>query len=115
VLDRLLFIGRAISEPEVRRRLRQADPAARIAALANGREELANAISDAHSDWVYVRFVPSQDDVDRIHAAGKRVFIAGPTVAGRERANWRAAAECGVDGILTDHPLALARQLREGD
>jgi glycerophosphoryl diester phosphodiesterase len=113
VLDRLLFIGRAISEPEVRRRLRQADPAARIAALANGREELANAISDAHSDWVYVRFVPSQDDVDRIHAAGKRVFIAGPTVAGRERANWRAAAECGVDGILTDHPLALARQLRE--
>ena len=46
-------------------------------------------------------------------AAGKRVFIAGPTVAGLERQNWRDAAVRGVDAILTDYAAELARQIRE--
>ncbi len=115
VLDRLLFIGRTISEPEVRRRLRQADSASHCAALANAPEELAKAIADKHSDWVYVRYVPGREEVAHAHEAGKRVFIAGATVAGQEPANWRSAVEHGVDGILTDYPFALSRLLRAQD
>lgn len=115
VLDRLLFIGHTIREPAVRRRLRQADPAAHVATLANERSELAAAIDDSNSDWVYARFVPSREDVARIRQADKRVFVAGPPVSVRKPANWRAAARAGVDAILTDYPLALNRLLRKAD
>ena len=40
------------------------------------------------------------------------IFIAGPLVAGQEPANWKRATELGIDAILTDYPLELARQLR---
>jgi hypothetical protein len=69
-------------------------------------------LDDKGSNWAYLRFLPSGDEVDAIHAAKKRIFIAGPTVAGQETANWRASAEAGVDGILTDFPLELSRILR---
>jgi hypothetical protein len=115
VLDRLLFIGRAISEPDVRRRLRQAAPEAHVAALANNREELLAALSDGDSDWAYLRFIPSREEVARIHAAGTRIFLAGPMVAAHEERNWQAASDAGVGGILTDFPLELARQLRGRD
>jgi glycerophosphoryl diester phosphodiesterase len=115
VLERLLFIGRAIDEPAVRRRLREASPRAHVAALANNRDELPAALADADSDWAYLRFIPSPEDAARIREAGKQIFIAGPTVAGQETANWQAAAEAGVDGILTDYPLELTRLLRRRD
>ncbi len=113
VLDKLLFIGRTISIPEVRRRLRKAARTAQIAVVANNRDELARAMSDEYADWVYVRYVPSEDDVARIHDDGQNVFIAGPTVAGQERENWKTVAKNRVDGILTDYPLSLKRSLRE--
>jgi glycerophosphoryl diester phosphodiesterase len=112
VLDRLLFIGRTIDHPEVRHRLRAADATVHTAALAARPEELAAAIADRDATWVYLRYVPSREEVARIHQAGKPVFLAGPTVAGHETANWRAAVEHGVDGILTDYPLELRRVLR---
>jgi glycerophosphoryl diester phosphodiesterase len=113
VLDRLLFIGRTISVPEVRRRLRKAAPKAQIAVVANTPDELMAAMSDEYADWVYVRFVPSKAEVALIHDDGQQVFIAGPTVAGEERYNWRAANANGVDGVLTDFPLSLKHLLRE--
>ncbi len=113
VLNRLLFIGRAISVPEVRQRLRKAAPKAQIAVVANTRDELEAAMDDEFADWVYVRYVPSKADVARIHEGGQQVFIAGPTVAGEERANWRTAIASGVDGVLTDYPLSLKRLMRE--
>lgn len=113
VVDRLLFIGRAINHPEVRERLRSADPNCHVAALANVREELKAAIVDEHSDWIYVRFVPEARDVAAIHSADKKVFIAGPLVAGRETENWKRAASAGVDGILTDYALECRQMIRE--
>lgn len=112
VTNRLLMIGRAIENPAVRSRLRKADSAAHVARVANRLEEFEQALADRDANWVYVRYVPSPAEVARVHEAGKRVFIAGPTVAGLERENWQRATKAGVDAILTDYPLELARQLR---
>lgn len=107
VLDRLLFIGNAINSPQVRRQLRASDPHVHVACLANHANELAAAIEDRDSNWCYLRFIPTGSEVDRVHAAGKKVFIAGATVAGIERDNWRLATSAGTDAILTDYPLEL--------
>jgi len=114
VLDRLLFIGLAINQPAVRRKLRQADAKSHTACLAEKPSDFAAALDAADADWVYVRYVPSAAEAAKVHAAGKRLFIAGPTVAGRETANWKQAASAGTDAILTDYPLELAEMLREG-
>ncbi len=113
VLDKLLFIGRTRDILEVRQRLRKAGPTAKIAVVANNRDELDAAISDEYANWIYVRYVPSEADVARIHDDGQSVFIAGPTVAGQETENWKTVARNGVDGILTDYPLPLKQVLRE--
>jgi len=115
VLDRLLFIGRTIDHADVRRRLRAAEAKCHTAALANRREELSAAVADADADWAYVRFVPTAEDAAMVHAAGKRLMIAGPTVAGREPANWTQAAAAGVDAVLTDHAIEFRRRLAEID
>jgi len=113
ILDRLLFIGATIESADVRRRLRGASAGAHTARLAPTAGDIDTAIADKDANWVYVRFLPTADDMARIHAAGKRVFLAGPLVAGNEAANWTAAADRRIDAILTDFPLDLARQLRE--
>jgi glycerophosphoryl diester phosphodiesterase len=104
-LPRLLFIGRAITLPEVRARLRNADPAAHVGRLAQTPADLPAALADPSGDWAYLRFVPTQAQVEAVHRAKKRVFIAGPTVAEKQPENWRAAQAAGVDGFLTDEPL----------
>jgi len=109
VLDRLLFIGRAIDRPDVRRRLRTADAGCHAAALANRREDLGAALAAPDADWVYLRFVPTAADVAAIRAAGRRSIVAGPTVAGREEANWARTIEAGVDALLTDFPVEARR------
>lgn len=105
VLDRLLCIGRAISMPEVRKKLRAADRRVPVAAVANTAEELPAAIDDRDADWVYVRFLLSAVQASRIHQAGKRVIVAGPTVVGEESEHWRRVLGAGIDSILTDYPL----------
>jgi glycerophosphoryl diester phosphodiesterase len=112
VLDRLLFIGRAISFPEVRRRLRQANSGAHIGSLANTTEGFEQALNDGDADWVYVRYFPSDAEVARVRQAGKRLFMAGLLVTGRLEENWARAAALGIDAILTDYPLDLRRTLR---
>jgi glycerophosphoryl diester phosphodiesterase len=109
VLDRLLFIGRTIDQADVRKRLRAADKNGHTAALAQTRDDLSAAIAAADSDWVYVRFVPTADDVAAIRATGKQVLVSGPTVAGRELENWSKAVAADVDAILTDYALELRR------
>ena len=111
-LDRLLFIGRAISEPSVRRAIRAASNKAHVAAVANQPEEFSAALSDRDADWVYLRYLPSQEEISAVRQAGKRAFIAGPTVGGRVPENWRRAAAAGVDAILTDDPLELRATLK---
>ena len=112
VLDRLLFIGNAIGDAKVRRALREADPAAHVACLAQTAKDLSASLSDNHSDWAYLRFVPSRDELDLVRKSGRRAIIAGPTVAGLERANWRGAMTAGINGFLTDYPLELAEEIR---
>jgi glycerophosphoryl diester phosphodiesterase len=113
VLDRLVFIGLAISNEEVRQKLRQASPASHVARLVGADEALDAAIKDEHADWIYVRHLPARGDVERAHAAGKRFFLSGPKAAAFAPDFWKDAAELGLDAILTDHPLPLARTLRE--
>jgi glycerophosphoryl diester phosphodiesterase len=114
VLHRLLFIGRAISEPAVRRTIRKTSQVAHVAALANNPDEFRQALSDADADWVYLRYLPSDTEMAAVRQAGKRAFVAGPTVSGNVPENWQTAARAGVAGILTDFPLELATELRPG-
>lgn len=112
VLDRLLFIGATIQSRELRGHLRMASPCADTALLVERIEDLPAALDDATADWMYLRVVPSAEDVQTIHRRGKRVFVAGAKYAGREEANWAEVTSAGVDAILTDYPLDLRRMLR---
>ncbi len=112
VLDRLLMIGRTISNADVRRRFLKADLSTNVACVANTSKEFDAALGDQAANWVYVRYVPSREEVAKVHAESKQVFIAGPTVAGPESENWRVATMRGVDAILTDYAPKLSRQIR---
>ncbi len=111
VLDRLLFIGTAIEKSPVRQRLRDADPTAHVACLANKPDNLAAALADPHSDWAYVRFLPTAEQMKAIRAANRRVIVVGPLVMGKEIENWQKAAAAGVDALLTDFPAELKELL----
>jgi glycerophosphoryl diester phosphodiesterase len=111
--DRVVCIGTAIESPAVRKRLKEADPKVPVAVLANKPEGFAAAVKDGHSDWAYLRFVPTAEQVAAARAAGKRVLCVGPLFAGNEPDNWRTAAAVGVDAILTDYPLEMWAALRE--
>ena len=113
IQDRLIFIGRTISEPEVRDRILQVSKNAHAAAVANNAQELPRALAATNADWVYVRYLPSKLEIDSVHRANKRVFIAGPTVAGLTADNWLHAAKVGIDAILTDYPLELRSSLQQ--
>ena len=113
VLDRLVFIGLAITNADVRQRLRKADPKTHVACLAAA-DGIDDALKDADSDWVYIRHLPSKEEVARIHRADRRLFLSGPKVAGVEIDTWKQAADLGIDAVLTDHPLELANLLRSG-
>jgi glycerophosphoryl diester phosphodiesterase len=113
VLDRLLFIGRTISDPQVREEIKAASAEARAAAVANNAEEFDGALAAPNADWVYFRYLPPNEQVETVHQANKRAFIAGTTVAGDFPENWRQAADVGIDGILTDYPFELAAMLRK--
>lgn len=111
VVERLVFIGRAITEPEVRQRLRKVEPRASVAVLA-APETLDQALADGTANWIYFRHIPSRAEVMRVHAASKRVFLSGPKVAKHDAEIWKQAVDAGVDAILTDYPLELTRLLR---
>ena len=113
VLGQLVFIGRAVSEPAVRRSLRATDLRTSVAVLAQTADDLPAALADRDADWVYVRFVPTARQVNEVHRVGKRVFLAGPAVSGREPDTWRRARAAGVDALLTDYPLECRRAWRE--
>ncbi len=112
VLDRLLFIGRTIVEPELRQEIKAASPKAHTAAVANNPAEFTKALNAPNADWVYFRFLPSADQMKDVHGAGKRSFIAGKTVSGNEPKNWRAAIGVGMDAVLTDYALSLSQLQR---
>lgn len=113
VLHRLLFIGRTISEPQVRDQIKRASKIAQTAAVANNSSEYPQALDTTNAEWVYFRFLPSTEQMKALHEARKLAFIAGATVADNVPGNWQLAAEVGIDGILTDYPLELRTTLRQ--
>lgn len=113
VLKQLVFIGTAIEKRDVREKLLEANAKAECAALCPVADRLNDAIADKTASWVYVRFVPTAAEVERVHAAGKRVFLVGPLVMGNEPANWAKGRAAGVDAILTDYPLECRASWRE--
>ena len=56
-------------------------------------------------------------DVRLMKGAGRRVFAVSPELHGRSleaaRHRWEALVACGVDGICTDYPAALAAYLQD--
>ena len=60
-----------------------------------------------------MRFIPTVEDVKKIHDAGKRVFLVGPLVMGNEPANWAKGRAAGVDAMLTDYPLECRASWRK--
>ncbi len=115
ILRQLLCIGITIDNQPFRQRLKKADPQTPVARLAPSPEQLTEALEDATADWVYLRFVPTPEQVERIHKAGKKVFLSGPRVAGREPDNWRLARKGGVDALLTDYPLECRAVWRQDE
>lgn len=112
VLDRLLFIGRAITEPMVRRAIRKASGKAHVATVANNLDEFPKALADPDSDLVYLRYLPSKEEINAVRQAGKKAFISGPPMVGYVPDNWHQAAALRIDAILTDYPLDLRKALR---
>lgn len=105
VLKQLVFIGITIEKSAVREKLLAANKDCACAALCPAAGKLDDALADKTCSWVYVRFIPTADDVKRVHAAGKKVFLVGPLVMGHEPDNWAKGRAAGVDAILTDYPL----------
>ncbi len=112
VLDLLLFIGRTIADPQLRKQIKNVSSDAHTAAVANNRAEFSIALAARNADWVYVRYLPSRDEMDAVHRANKRAFIAGATVSGNVADNWHQVTSAGIDAILTDYPLNLKTTLR---
>jgi glycerophosphoryl diester phosphodiesterase len=112
VLSRLIVIGTAIDSPAVRQRLRQADETTPVAVLAQTAADLAKALAQKDASWAYLRFVPTAAQVKQARRAGKKVFVSGKVVAGKETKNWLEARSAGVDAILTDYPLECRQAWR---
>tara|TARA_R110002111_G_scaffold262694_1_gene340142 strand:+ start:72838 stop:73671 length:834 start_codon:yes stop_codon:yes gene_type:complete len=113
ILSRLIFIGRTIQEPKVRANIKATSAKAETAAVANNAAEFPAALADTDTDWVYVRYLPSNAEIERVHAAEKRAFIAGATVSGNVPENWQRATAAGIDAILTNYPLELRTILKQ--
>ncbi len=105
VLKQLVFIGITIESEKVRAKLKAASAAATCAALCPAASKLDPTLEDKTADWVYVRFIPTAEEVKKIHATGKRVFLVGPLVMGNEPENWAKGRAADVDAMLTDYPL----------
>ena len=112
ILHRLVFIGRTINSAPLRRQLREVSSAAEAAAVANSSSQFAQALAAKDATWVYFRYLPSAQEIREVHRVKKRAFIAGATVSGDLPKNWQHCQTVGIDGILTDYPLKLARALR---
>lgn len=115
VLHRLLFIGKTISEPRVREKLKKASVKAQTAAVANNIDEFPKALAATNTDWIYFRYLPPKEQLEAVRSEGKRSFIAGMTVSGNVPDNWKQAVDVGINGILTDYPLELAAMLRKDE
>ena len=96
------------------------NPSLRLAARVSDRNEpLAQALSIREASIVWLdefdRMWAMEEDVVRLHSAGKKVYAVSPELHGftlaQAQVRWEDFASWGVDGICTDNPLALCEQL----
>lgn len=72
VLHRLLFIGKTISETQVRDRIRAASKTAHTAVVANNSEEFPTSLTATNADWVYFRYLPPKGQMEAVRSQGQR-------------------------------------------
>jgi glycerophosphoryl diester phosphodiesterase len=91
---------------ECSRRLKTLDPKFRIGANVS-RKSLELRLKEGLLDVFLLTFVPSTEEVQRLHQDGKQVVFnfAGGGEARRNPDAWEKAKEAGIDGMLTDYPL----------
>ena len=107
LVQEMVGIGALIGSTEVRRRFCDVLNEFQCAAVAQRREDIDAALNDVYSTWVYARFVPTIEDVQRIRRTGKRLIVCGSEVSlDVDRAH--DAYKAGPDVVLTSHPSGLA-------
>ena len=107
--DQLFVFGMS---PESGRRLKQADRRLKVASYAAKPENYPEAMSASWADDIWVTFLPTREQIERAHAADKRIWMWDRLLR-PETGLWKlcdAARAIGVDGICTDYPLECRRR-----
>lgn len=112
LVQEAVVFGLPIRSREARQRFKEVDAAFPTATLVDSPDELGQAMADNSADWLYIRFIPTSQQVLDAHAAGKRVLKGGPLPDDDEADNWRRLRDVGVDVILSDFPLECRKALR---
>ncbi len=110
LLGSTVGIGLIHMSVDVRRRFYGGSPDFQCATVANSAAEIPTAIADPYSNWVYVRFPMSPDDVKALHEGGKKVIASGPGVMDNNEV-LVASANAGADTLMAYHPDSLATAL----
>ena len=92
VLHRLLFIGRTISEPQVRERIKAASTKAQTATSPTTPMNSPKALAATNSDWVYFRYLPPREQMDS--CAGRREAILHRWHNRQRQCSRKLAASC---------------------
>ena len=112
LMQRAIGIGTIMTAQDVRQRFVDASADFNAACLANTPQDLEPALADESSSWLYARFVPTPQQMDASHRAGKRLIASGPDVM--ENVDLALAAmRNGVDIALSNHPVDLAARWRD--
>ena len=106
LMDSVVGIGIIRQSIDVRRRFLEGDANFQCAAGADTQAMLPMAAQDPYASWVYGRFVPTPEDVETVHAAGKKLFVSGDEVS-KDVNKAAEAFKAGPDVVLTWHPSQL--------
>ncbi|MCH7740851.1 MAG: hypothetical protein IIC93_12000, partial [Chloroflexi bacterium] len=107
LMHHAMGIGTVMTSQAVRKRFMEADASFNAACLADTPEDLDPALADEFSTWVYARFVPTPEQMETAHRAGKRLIASGLDVMENVELAF-AAMRNGADIALSNHPLDLA-------
>ena len=69
--------------------------------LVEARRDFAGAVVTDDDEWL------TAEEVAITHHLGRLIFVAGHNIFHRNERRWQELYRMGVDGILTDEPLAL--------
>jgi hypothetical protein len=112
LMDRAVGIGTMMTSLDIRRSFNKADASFNASCLADSPEDLEAALADEFSSWVYARFVPTPQQMDATHRAGKRLIASGLEVMEDVELAF-AAMRNGADIALSNHPVDLAALWRD--